>query len=137
MFSFLTFLTSIWGQGIVFTWLINVIGISVLIAWTSIGFISIRFRQAYKARGLSLSDLPYRQPFYPLLPIGVIVLGIAMCISSGYLVIIQKPFDFQVSFFFFGKAHTSYIFLECSCDICHRNALYYFILWVYGIREVL
>ena len=84
LFSCLTFLTSIWGQGIVFIWLINIIGISALLAWTSIGFISIRFPQAYKAQELSMSDLPYQQPFYPLLPIGVIVLGIVMCITAGY-----------------------------------------------------
>ena len=120
LFSCLTFLTSIWGQGIVFIWLINIIGLSALLAWTSIGFISIRFRQAYKAQELSLSDLPYQQPFYPLLPIGVIVLGIVMCIAAGYFAVIQKPFDFRVSnalfkdFFFFEKLtlHFFRIFLR-------------------------
>ena len=96
-FSCLTFLTTIWNQGVVFTWLIKTIGISALITWTSIGVISIRFRQAYKAQGLSLSDLPYQQPLYPLLPIGVIVLGVVMSVASGYASIIQKPFDFRVS----------------------------------------
>ena len=96
-FSCLTFLTSIWGQGVVFTWLIKIIGLTALITWTSIGVISIRFRQAYEAQGFLLSDLPYQQPCYPLLPIGVIVLGIVMCIASGYSSVIQKPFDFRVS----------------------------------------
>jgi amino acid permease len=102
-FSCLTFLTTIWGQGIVFIWLVRTIGISALITWTSIGVISIRFRQAYKAQGLSLSDLLYQQPFYPLLPIGVIVLGIVMSIALGYSSVIQKPFDFRVSTSAFKK----------------------------------
>ena len=78
-------------------WLVKTIGISALITWTSIGVISIRFRQAYKAQGFSLSDLPYQQPFYPLLPIGVIVLGTVMSIALGYSSVVQKPFDFRVS----------------------------------------
>ena len=112
------------------------------IGTSSIGFISIRFWQAYKAQELSLSDLPYQQPFYPLLPIGVIVLGIVMCITAGYFAVIQKPFNFRVSIailffkdsFFFWKTHIH--FLEHSYDICHHSALYCFILWVYNIREV-
>ena len=67
-----------------FIWLLNAIGISSLLVWISIGFISLRFRQAYKAQGLSLSDLPYQQPLYPLLPIGVPVLGTLMFIAVGY-----------------------------------------------------
>ncbi|KAG5637808.1 hypothetical protein H0H81_003140 [Sphagnurus paluster] len=83
-FSCLTFLTTIWGEGIVFTWLLNITGISALLVWTSIGLISLRFRQAYIARGLKLEDLPYRQPLYPLLPIGVLILGTLMFIAQGY-----------------------------------------------------
>ena len=96
-FSCLTFLTAIWSQGVVFTWLIKTIGISALVTWTSIGVISIRFRQAYKAQGLSLSDLPFQQWFYPWLPIVVIIFGIVMSIALGYSSVIQEPFDYRVS----------------------------------------
>ncbi|KAF9461615.1 amino acid permease/ SLC12A domain-containing protein [Collybia nuda] len=92
-FACLTFLTTIWGEGIVFTWLLNVTGISALLVWTSIGIISLRFRQTYKNRGLSLKDLPYCQPLYPLLPLGVIVLGTLMFIAQGYAAIRQEPFE--------------------------------------------
>ena len=102
-FSSLTFLTTIWGQGVVFIWLLNTIGISALLVWTSIGVISLRFRQAYKAQGLSLSDLPYQQPFYPFLPIGVIVLGTLMFIALGYASVRQEPFDPRVSTMFIKK----------------------------------
>lgn len=91
--SCLTFLTTIWGEGVVFLWLLNVTGISALLVWTSIGVISLRFREAYKAQGLDLADLPYRQPLYPLLPVGVIVLGALMFIAQGYAAVRQQPFD--------------------------------------------
>lgn len=95
-FACLTFLTTIWGEGIVFTWLLNVTGISALLVWTSIGMISLRFRQAYKARGLSLRDLPYHQPLYPLLPLGVLILGTLMFIAQGYVAVRQEPFEAKV-----------------------------------------
>jgi amino acid permease len=100
VFSCLTFLTTIWGQSVVFIWLLNITGVSSLLVWISIGFISLRFRQAYKTQGLSLSDLPYQQPFYPLLPIGVIVLGTLMFIALGYASVRQEPFDPRVSTMF-------------------------------------
>ena len=118
-FSCLSFLTTIWGQGVVFVWLLNVIGLSSLVVWTSIGFISLRFRQAYKAQGLSLSDLPFQQPLYPLLPIGVIVLGTLMFIALGYASVRQEPFNPRVSTIFstkhnkdFRKIHIIYIFFR-------------------------
>lgn len=114
-FSSLTFLTTIWGQGIVFTWLLNITGISALLVWTSIGVISLRFRQAYKARGLSLSDLPYRQPLYPVLPVGVIILGTLMFIAQGYAAVRQQPFE--------AKVWISV--LLCSGAVCMRSDLAY------------
>lgn len=95
--SFLAFFTTIWGQGIVFTWLINLAGISALLVWGSIGFISLRFRAAWKAQGRSLSDLPYTQPLFPLLPIGIIVLATLMFIAEGYSAVKVQPFSARVS----------------------------------------
>ncbi|TFK61038.1 hypothetical protein BDN72DRAFT_778696 [Pluteus cervinus] len=92
-FGFLTFLTTIWGEGIVFTWLLNITGISALLVWMSIGAISLRFRQAFLAQGRDLADLPYRQPLFPLLPIGVLTLGTLMFIGQGYAAVRQQPFE--------------------------------------------
>lgn len=96
--SFLTFLTTMWGEGVVFTWLLNLTGISALLSWASVGFISLRFRKAYIAQGRSLSDLPYRQPLFPLLPIGTIVLATTMFIAVGYSAIQIKPLEAKVNF---------------------------------------
>lgn len=95
--SFLAFFTTVWGEGIVFTWLLNLAGISALLVWGSIGFISLRFRAAWKAQGRPLSDLPYTQPLFPLLPIGVVVLATLMFISEGYSAVKVQPFSARVS----------------------------------------
>lgn len=91
--SSVTFLTTIWGEGIVFTWLLNLTGISALLVWGSIGLISLRFRAAYRAQGRSLLDLPYTQPFFPLLPAGVVVLALLMFIAEGYSAVREQPFE--------------------------------------------
>lgn len=94
--SCVAFLTTIWGEGIVFTWLLNLTGISALLVWASIGVISLRFRRAYKAQGRDLADLPYRQPLFPLLPLGVVILGVLMFVAEGYSAVVEQPFEAKV-----------------------------------------
>ncbi|KZT06560.1 uncharacterized protein LAESUDRAFT_736951 [Laetiporus sulphureus 93-53] len=93
--SFLTFLTDIWGEGVVFTWLLNLTGISALLTWGSIGPISLRFRQAWKAQGRLLDDLPYKQPLFPLLPLVTIILATLMFTAEGYSAVVESPFDWR------------------------------------------
>lgn len=94
--SFLTFLTTIWGEGVVFTWFMNLTGISALLVWGSIGGVSLRFRWAWRAQNRDLSDLPYRQPLYPLLPLTVVILATLMFIAQGYASVRSDPFDAKV-----------------------------------------
>ncbi|KAI0684368.1 amino acid permease-domain-containing protein [Earliella scabrosa] len=91
--SFVTFLTTIWGEGVVFTWLLNLTGISSLLVWGTIGVISLRFRAAWKAQGRTLADLPYRQPLFPLLPLGTVILAVLMFVAQGYAAVVQEPFS--------------------------------------------
>lgn len=100
--SFISFLTTIWGEGVVFTWLINLTGISALLVWGTIGVISVRFRMAYKAQGRDLADLPYRQPFYPALPVIVVTLATLMFAAEGYAAVKQEPFEAKVCVHTFG-----------------------------------
>ena len=95
--SFVTFLTTIWGEGVVFTWLLNLTGISSLLVWGTIGVISLRFRAAWKAQGRTLADLPYRQPLFPLLPLGTVILAVLMFVAQGYAAVVQEPFSARVS----------------------------------------
>ncbi|THH29789.1 hypothetical protein EUX98_g4389 [Antrodiella citrinella] len=91
--SFLTFLTTIWGSGVVFTWLLNLVGISALLVWGSIGIISVRFRRAWSVQGRALSDLPYVQPLYPVLPVGTVILAALMFAAQGYAAVRGETFD--------------------------------------------
>ncbi|KAH7104303.1 amino acid permease/ SLC12A domain-containing protein [Auriculariales sp. MPI-PUGE-AT-0066] len=91
--SFVAFLTSIWGAGVVFTWLLNLAGINALLVWMSCGIISIRFRLALRAQNRALSDLPFLQPLYPLLPAFVLLLGTLMFIAQGYAAVAIQPFE--------------------------------------------
>ncbi|KAI0355508.1 hypothetical protein OH77DRAFT_1496201 [Trametes cingulata] len=93
--SFVTFLTTIWGEGVVFTWLLDLTGISSLLVWGTIGVISLRFRQAWSAQGRSLHDLPYRQPIFPVLPIATVLLTFVMFAAQGYSAVVQTPFSPQ------------------------------------------
>ncbi|CDO77231.1 hypothetical protein BN946_scf184747.g44 [Trametes cinnabarina] len=93
--SFVTFLTTIWGEGVVFTWLLDLTGISSLLVWGTIGVISLRFRAAWRAQGRSLDDLPYRQPLFPVLPIATVILAVLMFAAQGYSAGIAQPFSAQ------------------------------------------
>ncbi|KAJ7773505.1 amino acid permease-domain-containing protein [Mycena olivaceomarginata] len=83
-FSFLTFLTTVWGEGVVFTWFINLTGVSALFTWIAIASINLRFRRAFAAQGRPPSDLPFRAPFSPFLALTAIVLGWLMFAAQGW-----------------------------------------------------
>ncbi|EIW61182.1 uncharacterized protein TRAVEDRAFT_117373 [Trametes versicolor FP-101664 SS1] len=93
--SFVTFLSTIWGEGVVFTWLLNLTGMSSLLVWGTIGVISIRFRRAWTAQGRALADLPYQQPLYPILPIATVILAVLMFAAQGYSAVVAEPFSPQ------------------------------------------
>jgi len=59
----------------------------------SCGVISLRFRLALRAQARALTDLPFRQPLFPILPIFVLVLGTAMFIAQGYASVAIEPFE--------------------------------------------
>ncbi|KAJ7172882.1 amino acid permease/ SLC12A domain-containing protein [Mycena crocata] len=83
-FSCLTFLATIWGEGVAFTWFINLTGVSALFTWIAIAAINLRFRRAFTAQGRALSDLPFRAPLAPFLALSAIVLGLLMFAAQGW-----------------------------------------------------
>ncbi|KAI7870735.1 amino acid permease/ SLC12A domain-containing protein [Spinellus fusiger] len=80
----LAFLTSLFGSGIVFTWLTNLTSVAGLITWVIISITHIRFRQGYLAQGRLLTALPYVAPFFPYCDIIVIVIGTIVIFGQGY-----------------------------------------------------
>ncbi|KAG5355769.1 Lysine-specific permease [Yarrowia sp. B02] len=96
--SCLVFLTTIWGNAVVFTWFMNITGASAILTWMSIGLVSIRFRQALKVQGVPLSDLPLRQPLFPLLPVLILILGGFLFAGMGYAACVEEPFSWKNPF---------------------------------------
>lgn len=54
----LAFLASLFGDGVVYTWLLNASGMCGFITWLGIAISHYRFRKAYVAQGRDLSALP-------------------------------------------------------------------------------
>ncbi|MBS3905085.1 MAG: amino acid permease [Simkania sp.] len=83
------FLSSIFGQGQFFVWLLNISSLTGFIAWFGIALCHYRFRRAYLAQGHKLSDLPYHTKAFPFGPI------FALCLSV--LVVAGQQFDALVT----------------------------------------
>ncbi|KAJ7078830.1 amino acid permease/ SLC12A domain-containing protein [Mycena belliarum] len=83
--SALCFGSSFIGNGQLWGWLQNIVGVSNQIAWLSIGLASLRFRKAWIHQGRSLSDLKFHTSWtWPYGPIFVIVTVSALIIIQGW-----------------------------------------------------
>ncbi|KAI8073885.1 amino acid permease/ SLC12A domain-containing protein [Gongronella butleri] len=80
----LAFLTSLFGSGVVFTWLTRLTSLAGLITWISISITHVRFRQGLAAQGRPVSALPYVAPLFPFADIFVIVIGVIVVLFQGY-----------------------------------------------------
>ena len=89
----LVFLSSFFGSGAVFTWLINISSLSGFMAWVGIAICHYRFRRAYQAQGRNLKDLPYRSHLFPFAPIFACVVCIAIIIGQQFAMPIHHPFN--------------------------------------------
>jgi lysine-specific permease len=80
----LAFFASYFGDGVVYIWLMNSVGITGFIFWLGIAASHYRFRKAYIAQGYSLSDLPYRSKWFPFGPIFAFVLCLIVILAQNY-----------------------------------------------------
>ncbi|WP_051317305.1 amino acid permease [Ectobacillus panaciterrae] len=77
----LAFLASLFGDGVVYVWLLNASGMSGFIAWLGIAVSHYRFRKAYIAQGRNMNELPFQAKWFPFGPIfafvlcGIVILG--------------------------------------------------------------
>ncbi|KAK5065091.1 hypothetical protein LTR84_000927 [Exophiala bonariae] len=62
LFGLLAFIAFSAQAGTVFTWLFSISGLGLLFLWASICLSHIRFRQAWKAAGRSIQELPFKSP---------------------------------------------------------------------------
>lgn len=94
----LAFLTTIWGEGVVFTWFMNITGASAILTWLSIGYINIRFILAMKKQNRPLSDLPLKQYCFPMVPAIALLIGLFLFAGMGYGSVQDKPVDWKSPF---------------------------------------
>jgi lysine-specific permease len=91
----LAFLASFFGDGVVYTWLLNASGMSGFIAWLGIAICHYRFRKAYVAQGRDLSALPYQSKFYPFGPIFAFVLCGIVILGQNYTAFLGDKIDWN------------------------------------------
>ncbi|KAI9033709.1 amino acid permease/ SLC12A domain-containing protein [Phycomyces nitens] len=84
LIGMLAFLTSLFGNGVVYNWLLNISGVAGFIAWLGIAASHYRFRKAYIAQGHLVSDLPFKARLFPLGPIFAFLICSFVLVGQGY-----------------------------------------------------
>ena len=87
------FLTSLYGDGKVYIWLLNASALAGFIAWAGIAITHYRFRKAYIAQGRNLNDLKYKARWYPFAPIFAFVLCSVVIVGQNYQVFLEGTID--------------------------------------------
>lgn len=77
------FLASMFGDGVVYVWLLNASGMCGFITWLGIAISHYRFRYAYVAQGYSLNDLPYKAKWFPFGPIFAFILCMIVIVGQN------------------------------------------------------
>ena len=89
----LAFTTSLFGNGVVYMWLLSMAGVSGFIAWLGIAISHYRFRKAFIRQGHSLDELPYRALLFPIGPILATILIVFIVGLQGYAVVATSTGD--------------------------------------------
>ncbi|RDW80110.1 putative lysine-specific permease protein [Coleophoma cylindrospora] len=90
--GFVAFLGDIFGQGVVFTWLYNLIAICNLLIYMSQCLVHIRFRKGWIKQGNDPKDLPYKAAGYPYTSIFAFLMGCLIVAGEGYVAATTRPF---------------------------------------------
>jgi lysine-specific permease len=91
----LAFLTSLFGDGAVYTWLLNASGMAGFIAWLGIAISHYRFRKAFHAQGKDLSILKYRAKFFPFGPLFALFLCLLVILGQNYSAFMGTAVDWH------------------------------------------
>ncbi|MFC7395567.1 amino acid permease [Scopulibacillus cellulosilyticus] len=93
LIGMLCFLTSFFGDGTVYNWLLNAAGLAGYISWLGISITHLRFRKAYKVQGKNMADLPYVAKWFPLGPILATALCLIAMLGTNYSAFIGPKID--------------------------------------------
>ncbi|WP_435922455.1 amino acid permease [Paenibacillus sp. DYY-L-2] len=83
MIGMVAFFASLFGDGVVYNWLLNASGMCGFITWLGIAVSHYRFRRAYVAQGRDLNDLPYKARWFPFGPIFAFVLCFVVILGQN------------------------------------------------------
>ena len=79
--GFLSLFSSIYAAETVYLVLTSISGLSVVGVWLGIGWSHYNFRKQYIKNGGQVSELKYKAPFYPVVPILVVILCIVSMVG--------------------------------------------------------
>lgn len=82
--ALLSLLSSVVAASTVFVWLISVAGLGAQVGWISITASQIAFRRKFIREGGQVSDLKFKTPLFPFLPILGLVLNCIVLISLAF-----------------------------------------------------
>ncbi|WP_454784355.1 amino acid permease [Legionella sp. WA2024007413] len=91
--AMLAFLSSVFGNGTVYFWLLNATSLSGFIAWMGIAVSHYRFRKAYLCQGNDPAKLPYLAKGYPFGPLFAFSVCLIVIGGQNYAALISKPVD--------------------------------------------
>ncbi|SPP31430.1 Lysine-specific permease [Arsenophonus endosymbiont of Aleurodicus floccissimus] len=89
----LCFLSSMFGNQVVYLWLLNTSGMTGFIAWLGIAISHYRFRKGYMLQGYDLNKLPYRSGFFPIGPIFAFVICLVITLGQNYQAFLADKID--------------------------------------------
>lgn len=76
----LALLSSIFVADTIYLVLVSVSGLAVVIVWAAIALAELNFRKQFLKSGHSLSELKYKTPWYPVIPLFALITSILSCV---------------------------------------------------------
>ncbi|WP_051507423.1 amino acid permease [Saccharibacillus sacchari] len=132
----LAFLASFFGDGVVYTWLLNTSGMCGFITWVGIAISHYRFRRAFIKQGHSLDELPYRARWFPFGPLFAFVLCLFVIVGQSLSTIENGTVDwmgliatylsvplFLILWFGYKRAKGTKVVPLDQCDVSGRDDL--------------
>ncbi|MFC7391427.1 amino acid permease [Scopulibacillus cellulosilyticus] len=91
----LAFLSSLFGEGTVYIWLLNASSMAGFISWVGIAVSHYRFRKAFVAQGNDINALPYKAKLFPFGPIFAFILCIIVILGQNYNAFLGGSIDWH------------------------------------------
>ncbi|MGG6448640.1 amino acid permease [Pseudobacillus badius] len=91
----LAFLTTFFGDGVVYVWLLNASGMAGFVTWLGIAISHYRFRRAFIAQGGDIHTLPYRAKWFPIGPLLALILCTFIILGQNFPAFIGGNIDWN------------------------------------------